>query len=569
MQAIRRTLVAGLVLAAGLFAGTAAGPAVAAGTAPAGKPVSLISYNVCGASSTCKSSAADEDVWADEALQKVSDLGATDVVMLQELCAGQYEKLMQKLGVGYSGYFEAKLSSPGCDQWSTTATPTAESTQLGQAVILRTSAGVVGSSVQVVANDTRLAVCAKGPVAGRHTLACSVHLSASTAAGDMHELFGHIEAKAGGAAVILGGDFNARPDVVDPTVGPGRPVTGPLVEADAGTKTPTAGWNTTTKTYTAKFDHAFFSSEDFATPSASVADVQLAGTKDHALLRAKAVTRAPVDGDLTGDGRPDLLAVRKDGTLRLYPGIGAGRFGSPQLIGSGGWLGAVVSHRGDWTGDGREDVVARIGDNLWIYPNVGGGTLGERVAVPNRETGWTGTVPLAAGDLDGDGQCDLIVKSASGSSLWLHRGGTPATGPSLPRAAIGLLPTEGDWADHDVLTPGDVTENPAETGDENMADLWVRNRTTGELKEFRSKGAAGLAAPQTIGGDMWTAAQRPLAVSLGNADADGRADLWVTTKYDATTATGGDLWFRSGTTGTFGTPVRVGEGGWAYIESLA
>jgi endonuclease/exonuclease/phosphatase family metal-dependent hydrolase len=554
------------MLVAGLFAGTA-GPAAAEAAAPAGKPVSLISYNVCGAW-TCQSSAADEDVWVDQALQKVPDLGATDVILLQELCAGQYEKLMERLGAGYSGHFAAQKSHSGCDKWSTAAPPTTDSTRIGQAVILQTGAGVVGSSVRVAGDQgTRLAVCAKGPVVGRHTLACSVHLSVDTAQGDMRELLDHIEANAGGASVILGGDFNVQPDKLGAAVAAGRPVTGPLVEADAGKNTATAGWSSASSTYTAKLDYAFFSSEDFGSPSASVIDAGLAETKDHALLKATAVTQAPVDGDLTGDGRPDLVAVRKDGTLRLYPGLGSGRFASPRLIGSAGWLGAVVSHRGDWTGDGREDVVARIGDNLWVYPNVGGGSLGERVAIPNRETGWTNTVPRAGGDLDGDGQSDLVVKSANGSALWLHRGGTPATGPSLPRAALSIGGST-DWADYDVLTPGDVAEDPAERGDENMADLWARDRTTGELEQFRSKGAAGLAPPQVIGGDTWNAVQRPLAVSLGDGNDDGRADLWVTTKYDATTVTGGDLWFRPGTMGVFGTPVRVGEGGWGYIESL-
>lgn len=94
----------------------------------------------------------------------------------------------------------------------------------------------------------------------------------------------------------------------------------------------------------------------------------------------------------------------------------------------------------------------------------------------------------------------------------------------------------------------------------------LRGRTP---EEFRAKGAAGLAPSRVIGGDTWNAVQRPLVVSLGDGNDDGRADLWVTTKYDPKTDTGADLWFRPGTTGAFGTPVLVGEGGWGYIESLA
>ena len=63
-------------------------------------------------------------------------------------------------------------------------------------------------------------------------------------------------------------------------------------------------------------------------------------------------------GDLTGDGRADVLAVRtSDDKLLLYPGTGTGKLGSPTTV-SGSWAGySALSGSGDVTGDGRDDVV--------------------------------------------------------------------------------------------------------------------------------------------------------------------------------------------------------------------
>ncbi|MFF9342863.1 FG-GAP-like repeat-containing protein [Streptomyces sp. NPDC014773] len=563
-------LAAGAGLALSLFGGTA-GPAAAADGADT--PVSLVSYNVCGGwngtENPCRSPLADTPQapdlraaeWAADAVGRAG-LTGTDVIMLQELCKGQYDALLPKLA-GYAGYFASRQTYGGCGAWGT-------DTAIGQAVFFRsaTPEQIQGSSVKVTVDDERLAVCAKGPVRGRHTFACSVHLSKSTAAGDMHELRDHISANAGGASVIVAGDFNREPTDLSPALPAGTPVTGPLVEADAIDDEPTAAW-VAPDGYTAKLDHAFFSTEDFHTLSATVEDPQLARVKDHALLRALAFPRKPVPGDLTGDGRPDLLAVRKDGALRLYPGRDDGGFGSAQVLATTGFAGAVVSHRGDWTGDGREDVLARIGPELYVYPNLGGGSLGAPVTFPNREGRWTGTAPRAVGDVSGDGRPDLVVQGGTG--LWLHRGADPATGPSLPHAALAIGGAE--WAyggDLDVLVPGDTGKAGGEPDGLNRADLWARERTTGKVLQYRSNGASALPATGTeLAGDTWPAAQRPLAVSLGDGNRDGLADLWVTTSYDPQTQQGGDLFFRAATTSGWAAPVQVGSGGWGYVESLS
>ena len=66
-------------------------------------------------------------------------------------------------------------------------------------------------------------------------------------------------------------------------------------------------------------------------------------------------------GDFDGDGRRDLMVVRSsDGALLLYPGDGAGRFRTARILGWSGWNAmSAVRGVGDITGDGRDDLLVR------------------------------------------------------------------------------------------------------------------------------------------------------------------------------------------------------------------
>ena len=65
-------------------------------------------------------------------------------------------------------------------------------------------------------------------------------------------------------------------------------------------------------------------------------------------------------GDLTGDNKADVLAVRtSDNAMLLFAGSGTGTLGAPVAV-SGSWAGySRFMASGDVTGDGRDDVVAR------------------------------------------------------------------------------------------------------------------------------------------------------------------------------------------------------------------
>jgi hypothetical protein len=131
-------------------------------------------------------------------------------------------------------------------------------------------------------------------------------------------------------------------------------------------------------------------------------------------------------GDFTGDGRPDLLAVADDGRMLLYRGNGAGGWitGKAEQIGSG-WGGfTAVFAGGDFSGDGKPDVLARQSDGtLLMYRGNGTGAWltgrAERVG-----TGWQGfTALLGGGDFDGDGKADVLARAPDGRLLLYHGNG--------------------------------------------------------------------------------------------------------------------------------------------------
>ena len=128
--------------------------------------------------------------------------------------------------------------------------------------------------------------------------------------------------------------------------------------------------------------------------------------------------------DFSGDGKPDLLARRSDGGLLMYRGDGDGGFvtGTGELIGSGwqGFTGLLAP--ADFSGDGKPDVLARQPDGtlLMYRGNRAGGWVtgtGEKIG-----SGWQGfTALLAPGDFSGDGKSDVLARQPDGTLL-MYRG---------------------------------------------------------------------------------------------------------------------------------------------------
>ncbi|GAA0807818.1 glycoside hydrolase domain-containing protein [Spirilliplanes yamanashiensis] len=132
-------------------------------------------------------------------------------------------------------------------------------------------------------------------------------------------------------------------------------------------------------------------------------------------------------GDATGDGYPDLLAVR-GADLWLYAGTAAGPLAPRVRVGAGGWSAmSELAGVGDLTGDGRPDMVARVtaDGRLFLYPGAAGGGFGPRRQIG---TAWNTMRDLAGvGDFDRDGRPDLVAVQVSSGNAYLYRG-TAAAG---------------------------------------------------------------------------------------------------------------------------------------------
>ncbi|MFI0964182.1 FG-GAP-like repeat-containing protein [Streptomyces sp. NPDC021080] len=94
-------------------------------------------------------------------------------------------------------------------------------------------------------------------------------------------------------------------------------------------------------------------------------------------------------GDLDGDGHGDLLAQDRSNVLWRYAGTGAGTFRSRVKV-FAGWGSSydVVVGVGDVTGDGRADLVSRdTSGTVWRNSGDGKGSFGGRTKIA---TGWQG-----------------------------------------------------------------------------------------------------------------------------------------------------------------------------------
>lgn len=123
-------------------------------------------------------------------------------------------------------------------------------------------------------------------------------------------------------------------------------------------------------------------------------------------------------GDINGDGYGDLLARDKSNVLWLYPSYGNGyQFRNRVRLGSGWGIYNKLLGAGDVTGDGRADLLARGTDGtLWAYPGNGTAGFGDRVKIG--ASGWNGLTKLAAvGDITGDGRTDLVGVNSAGTAF--------------------------------------------------------------------------------------------------------------------------------------------------------
>lgn len=162
----------------------------------------------------------------------------------------------------------------------------------------------------------------------------------------------------------------------------------------------------------------------------------------------KTRTRIVVPGDVTGDYLPDLLSVDSGGYLWIYPGKGDGTFGTRVKVGSGWNQYNSLRGHGDFTGDGKTDLIARASSNGYLYLYKGTGKSGtgafsSRVKV--RE--WAGYNAFdAVGDVNGDGKADFMARTPGGT-FYLYKG----TGKATSEIFATRISLGGDFKQYNIF----------------------------------------------------------------------------------------------------------------------
>jgi endonuclease/exonuclease/phosphatase family metal-dependent hydrolase len=217
---------------------------------PASSYLRVMSFNACGAA--CRNGEIPHTAVA------IADAALGDrasVVMLQEVCVGQYRRIGALLrGYGYTGRFTAPTHARRCGA----------DRRFGVALFVR--GPVTGSAVLRLPTrpgyEKRALLGVSVTLTGREMVVAVVHLSPSPAAGlddQLRVLAAYLHRRADRPTVV-GGDFNALPG----KPGMRRVAAGRYVELDARHNRPTFD------TADRKIDYVFASAASFADPWAVV-----------------------------------------------------------------------------------------------------------------------------------------------------------------------------------------------------------------------------------------------------------------------------------------------------------
>jgi hypothetical protein len=234
------------------------------------------------------------------------------------------------------------------------------------------------------------------------------------------------------------------------------------------------------------------------------------GPMTNYFLGANTSPNALVVGDVNGDGKPDAMTSNNGNLYSVLPGTSTGGFqaAATYLLGLLGSTNGLAL--GDVNRDGKPDLVTADHTFGTVRLLLGTGTGGFNQSGTTYATGnTTGTlVSVALGDLNGDGQLDIITANPTTNTVDVLLGTSTGTYPWVATYATpsNLSPLS--------LTVGDVN------GDGNTDVIVTANSSTvGILLGIGTGALLGTATYSTGTGTQ------PWGVALGDINGDGKPDL--------------------------------------------
>jgi N-acetylmuramoyl-L-alanine amidase/FG-GAP-like repeat len=208
-------------------------------------------------------------------------------------------------------------------------------------------------------------------------------------------------------------------------------------------------------------------------------------------------------GDVTGDGRPDLVGRDTAGRLFVHRG---GRLESRIALPGSYPNIDTLAGLGDYTRDGRPDLVMRsAAGKAFLLPSRGNGTFGRLIGPLAGLAGLTGVT--GGGQITGHPAPDLIGRAGDKLVVVRSRGTFDTARPiatGLSLASVNKLLNVGDW-DRD-----------------GHGDIVTRDTSSGTLHLRRGNGQGRFASPITLAGGFKSVS---MLAAVGDMTGDGYPDL--------------------------------------------